>query len=298
MLLATKQDIRALLEENAEDVNGRLQRLLARYKGPCPCLAEAVRYSLLAGGKRLRPALVLWSCELCGGSRDAAMPAALAVECVHTFSLIHDDLPAIDDSDLRRGQPSNHKVFGEGLALLAGDALLALAFETLTQEGAEPAVTLAMIKELAAAVGWTGMIGGEAADVEGESAPPNLVLVRRIHAAKTARLIQACCRLGAMAAEAPVRETSLLEEYGHHLGLAFQAADDLLDLTGSVQALGKSTSEDAAASKQTYPRTVGIEDAHAMARAEAQQAAAILSSFGPQAARLISVAWYAVERQC
>jgi geranylgeranyl diphosphate synthase type II len=220
MLATVEVDVDFLLRQTAEEVNGSLTKLLAQYRGASPRLAEAMRYSIEAGGKRLRPALVLWCCELCGGDKQAAMPPALAVECVHTFSLIHDDLPALDDDDFRRGNPANHKVFGEAMAVLAGDALLALAFEVLASQTSPPALIAAMTCELAAAAGWEGMIGGEAADLEGESAPPDRALVERIHAAKTARLIEASCRLGAMAAGASDGQISALAAYGRALGLS------------------------------------------------------------------------------
>jgi len=297
MPIAADEDIAAALRRDAEEVNRRLESLLSRYAGECPRLAEAMRYSLQAGGKRVRPSLVLSCCELCGGTREVAMPAAIAVECVHTFSLIHDDLPALDDDDVRRGKPANHKVFGEAMAILAGDALLALAFEVLAGQTAPPAVVAAMTRELAAAAGWEGMIGGEAADIEGESLAPDRSLVERIHAAKTARLIAAACRLGGMAAGADAASLATLGSYGHALGLAFQAADDLLDYTGSPETLGKRTGKDAAAGKQTYPKAVGMEAARRIAAAAVDQALAALAPFGERAARLASLARYVLERK-
>ncbi|HVP09881.1 MAG TPA: farnesyl diphosphate synthase [Phycisphaerae bacterium] len=297
MSVAMDEDIKSLLQNEAERVNRRLQALLGTYQGACPRLAEAMRYSLDAGGKRLRPALVLWCCELCGGDTEKAMPAALAVECVHTFSLIHDDLPALDNDDVRRGKPTNHKVFGEAMAILAGDGLLALAFELLARDVSDPRKTLAMIRELADAAGWQGMIGGEAADVQGESLPPDAAVVSRIHAAKTARLIEAACRLGGIAAGAAEKQLSVLGSYGEALGLAFQAADDLLDLTGGAKAIGKKTGKDAASGKQTYPRAVGTEEAYRMAMEEVENAIAALEPFGSRAARLVALALYVVERE-
>ncbi len=297
MPIAAEDDVAALLRRDAEDVRGRLELLLSRYAGTSPRLAEAMRYSLLAGGKRLRPALALWCCDLCGGARETAMTAALAVECVHTFSLIHDDLPALDNDDVRRGRPANHKVFGEALAILAGDALLTLAFELLAREATDAACRVAMVHELATAAGWEGMIGGEAADIESERLPPDSALVGQIHSAKTARLIAASCRLGGMAAGADARTLAALGSYGHALGLAFQAADDLLDYTGSPETLGKGTGKDAAAGKQTYPKAVGMEAARQIAAAAAARAVTALAPFGERASRLAALAKYMIERQ-
>jgi geranylgeranyl pyrophosphate synthase len=260
-------------------------------------LAEAVRYSLEAGGKRLRPVLVLWCCEACGGREADAMPAALAIECIHTFSLIHDDLPALDDDDLRRGRPANHKVFGEATAILAGDALHALAFEILAGEISDPAMAVAMVTELATAAGWEGMIGGEAADLEGELVPPSADLVARIHAAKTARLIQAACRLGALAARANDASFAALSKYGHELGLAFQAVDDILDATASPVQLGKRTSKDESAGKQTYLRAVGMEEGRRIAAVSIEQAISALGRFAANGGKLASLARYVLERQ-
>jgi geranylgeranyl diphosphate synthase, type II len=297
MSVAADEDVKSLLQHEAENVNRRLLSALARYEGACPRLAEAMRYSLEAGGKRLRPALVLWCCELCGGEREAAMPAALALECVHTFSLIHDDLPALDDDDFRRGKPTNHKVFGEAMAILAGDGLLAVAFELLARDVADPRTAVAMIRELADAAGWHGMIGGEAADLEGESMEPDVAVVARIHAAKTARLIEAACRMGGMAAGATSEQISVLGRYGQALGLAFQAADDLLDLTGGMATIGKRTGKDAASGKQTYPRAVGSEEARRIGMVQVEKAIAAIASFGPRGSRLASLARFAMERQ-
>jgi geranylgeranyl diphosphate synthase type II len=294
MATATGESIEAALRQTAATVDAALRERLARYDGASPRLAEAMRYSLEAGGKRLRPALVLWCGEACGGDQRTAMSAAVAVECVHTFSLIHDDLPALDDDDLRRGRPTCHKQYGEAIAILAGDALLALAFEVLGGEVADPAVARAMTRELAAAAGWQGMIGGEAADIEGQSMTPDASLVARIHAAKTARLIEASCRLGALAAKASESQLAALARYGHELGLAFQATDDLLDVTASSDQIGKRTGKDAAAGKQTYPRAVGMEETRRIAREATDRAVAALRPLG--GARLAALARFVLER--
>jgi geranylgeranyl diphosphate synthase, type II len=292
----TDENIEVALRQIAAVVDAALRERLAAYDGASPRLAEAMRYSLEGGGKRIRPALVLWCCEACGEDARAAVPAAMAVECVHTFSLIHDDLPALDDDDLRRGRPTCHKQYGEAMAILAGDALLALAFEVLGREMTDSAVAAAMVRELAAAAGWQGMIGGEAADIEGEAVPPDADLVARIHAAKTARLIEVCCRLGALAAKAPKLQEEALAGYGRHLGLAFQATDDLLDMTASADQMGKRTRKDASAGKQTYPRVVGMDGTRRIAQEAVNQAVAALEVFGAAGARLIAVAQFVLER--
>ena len=265
---------------------------------------EAIRYSLEAGGKRLRPALVLWCAELCSGTSyqpvreltAAAMPAAMAVECVHTFSLIHDDLPAIDNDDLRRGRPTSHRQFGEALAILAGDALLTLAFEILSSDVEDAAMSRAMTKELANATGSCGLIGGEVADIEGERMPADAKLVNEIHAAKTARLIQASCRLGAIAAHANAPMLSIVSDYGHQLGMAFQASDDLLDILGSGEVMGKAVKKDGTAGKQTLPRAVGVEESRRLTLAAATSAMDAIRPFGESARRLEQVARFVVER--
>ena len=296
MTISAAEDIRALLKQSADEVNLALDARLADLD-PCPpTLAEAMRYSLHAGGKRLRPILVLWCCEACGGDRDQAMPSALAIECVHTFSLIHDDLPALDNDDFRRGRPANHRKFGEALAILAGDALLALAFEILSEDVSDQALSVAMMRELSTASGGSGMIGGEVLDLAGQSSEPNVDEVARIHAAKTARLIQGACRLSGTAARAETSRFNALSEYGHALGLAFQVVDDLLDVTGNMEDTGKQTGKDADAGKQTYPRAVGVEESRRIADDMFERAIAALAPLGSAASRLTTLARYVVER--
>ncbi len=297
MTVAARQNILTLLRTTADEANAALQVALSRCEAISPRLHEAARYCIEAGGKRLRPALVLWSCELCGGTRKAALPAAVAIEFVHTFSLIHDDLPALDNDDLRRGKPTCHKVYDEAAAILVGDALLAMAFEVLARDVADPVTAVSMIHELACATGPAGMIGGEALDIEGESAAPDLDLVHRIHSAKTARLIQSACRLGGLAASADPETISALETYGHALGLAFQIADDLLDATANVEQIGKLTGKDAAAGKQTYLRVVDMEESRRTAKRYADQAVAALEPFGPAGEQLAALARYVIERE-
>jgi len=297
MQVAVADDFHAVLSDTSATIDAALRGYLHQYAGASPRLMEAMRYSLDAGGKRLRPTLVLWCCELCGGEAAAAMPAALAVECIHTFSLIHDDLPAIDDDDFRRGRPSNHKKFGEAAAILAGDALLTLAFENLSRDVDDAELAVALIRELSEATGGRGLIGGEIADLEGETKAPNADTVARIHAAKTARLFQAACKLGAVSAGADASQISALSGFGHELGMAFQAADDLLDVTGSFENMGKPVQKDETACKQTYARAVGMEEARRIAASHSDRAIAALSPFGDRAARLVAQARYVIERE-
>jgi geranylgeranyl diphosphate synthase type II len=270
--------------------------------GPHSRLPAAVQYSVTSGGKRLRPILVLETCRVCGGRAEAALPAALAVECVHTFSLIHDDLPAMDDDDTRRGQPTNHKVFGEGMAILAGDWLLAHAFSLLASDRYHPpaesqcprAILPALLQALSD--GTRYMIEGQGADLEGQTRAADRDLVRYVHEHKTAALIETCCRLGALCAGASGDAVAALARYGRHLGLAFQIADDLLDATGSSQQLGKQAGKDAAAAKQTYPAAFGLEASRTEAAREVEAAWHALDSFGGRADRLRDLARYVIRR--
>ncbi|MCH8806205.1 MAG: polyprenyl synthetase family protein [Planctomycetes bacterium] len=257
-------------------------------------LLAAVEYSVAAGGKRLRPILVLETCAACGGDDTRAMPAALAVEFVHAFSLVHDDLPAMDDDDLRRGKPSNHKVYGEALAILAGDWLLAEAFGLLSSDR-NGSLSAAYARALAD--GTLGMIEGQAADIEGQERDVSGSLVEFIHERKTARLIEACCRMGALCADAPPSLQEGLGRYGRHLGRAFQIADDLLDCTSSTEKLGKRTGKDANASKQTYPEAFGLEQSRARAEREINQALKAVAPLGAKGDRLQELARYVIARE-
>ncbi len=295
-MIVADSDIQHALGETAEAVTDALRARTADLHGWPPRLAEAVRYSLLAGGKRLRPILTLWCCEICDGERAAAMPAAMAIECIHTFSLIHDDLPALDDDDYRRGVATSHKVFGEATALLAGDALMTLAFEIIASDLDDPEMARGMTLELASATGGAGMIGGELRDIESEAHAPDVATTEAIHAAKTARLIQSACRLGAVAAGADEERMAVVSAYGHGLGLAFQIADDLLDTTGTLETMGKRTGKDAAGGKQTMPRAVGEAESRLIAGRHVEQAVTALAPFGRTAARLAALARYAIDR--
>jgi geranylgeranyl diphosphate synthase type II len=266
---------------------------------------ESVQYSLLAGGKRLRPALVLECCEACLGNkssrrqaeaRSSALAAAAAMEFIHTFSLVHDDLPAMDDDDLRRGRPTNHKVFGEAMAVLAGDAMVTMAFEILATD-ADPAVAVKLIRELAHATGPQGMIGGQVLDIDGEQQSLTLEELQHVHRMKTGALLTASCRLGAMAAE--VNNESHVEavtEFGRHLGLAFQIVDDVLDVTSTPEQMGKATNKDAASGKNTYPGLIGLEASKQEAYRQLSLALEALRPLGPDGNGLADLARFVVER--
>jgi geranylgeranyl pyrophosphate synthase len=269
-------------------------------------LYEAMRYMVLGGGKKLRPCLVLLAAEACGpggplprggGSAEAAMPAACAVEMVHIYSLIHDDLPAMDNDDLRHGRPSCHKAFGEAMAILAGDTLLTEAFTLLATRVEDAAVCRPLVRELASAAGAEGMAGGQVADLAAErQGLRDARLLEEIHRRKTARLIEASVVMGAISARASDAQEQSLREYGTHLGLAFQVADDILDAVGETQVLGKTAGKDAAAGKLTFVSLFGLEAARRRARGEADAAVAALEPFGREADRLREVARFVVER--
>ncbi|MBI4719126.1 MAG: polyprenyl synthetase family protein [Planctomycetes bacterium] len=284
------------LKRFATEFDARLAEYLGAFRDIPSELQEAMRYSALAPGKRVRPYLVVRCCELVGGRRADAWAPAAAVECVHAFSLIHDDLPAMDDDDLRRGRPTCHKQFGEALAILAGDALVVFAFELLATRMADPALAAAMVAELAGSAGGAGMIGGQAADILGESRPPEATLAAYIHDRKTASLFAAACRMGARAGRASPELIALLGGYGADLGRAFQIADDLLDLTATAQTLGKDCGKDERRGKQTFPRCVGREASRQAAQEAVQRAVSGLLRFGAAAYDLRELAAYVVHR--
>ena len=287
---------RDLLARFAAEFDVEFNRLLTPPEGAVEKLSESMRYTALLPGKRIRPFMVCRCCEVVGGQRAAAWTAAAAVECVHAFSLIHDDLPALDDDDLRRGRPSNHKVYGENIAILAGDGLLTLAFELLTREPFDPGRAVAMVRVLAVGVGHEGMIGGQAADVLSEGTAPDLALVRSIHRRKTAALFEASCRLGALAGGGSGDQVEALGRYGQLLGLAFQIADDLLDVEGAGEALGKKTGKDRQRGKQTYPACVERQGSRDAAGKLITQACSAIEAFRPAGDDLANLARYVVDR--
>jgi geranylgeranyl diphosphate synthase type II len=290
----------SLLKRHGDAVTNALRALGQRYPDAPPRLIESIEYSLVAGGKRLRPALVLECFAACGGAdagaaaSKSALAAATAMELIHTFSLVHDDLPAMDDDDLRRGRPTNHKVFGEAMAILAGDAMVTMAFELLATD-CEPAVAGAMVRELAANSGPAGMIGGQVLDIDGENARLSLEELQRIHRMKTGALLTCSCRMGVIASH----QSDLLPattDFGRHLGLAFQIVDDVLDVTSTPEQLGKATNKDADRGKNTYPSLLGLEKSRREAANQLSAALQSLEPFGTSADGLRGLARFVVER--
>jgi len=262
-----------------------------------PRLAAAMRYSVLGGGKRLRPLLCLMAAEACGADGDAALPAACALELVHTYSLIHDDLPAMDDDDLRRGRPTCHKEFDEATAILAGDALLTLAFEIIAQHTRPDAAALGCVRVLAEAAGALGMVGGQMADLEAEGRSNGTPeALEAIHRRKTGALLRAALRMGAIIAGADAPSRAALDSYGRAVGLAFQIVDDLLDVQGDEAKLGKRVRKDCELGKWTYPGFWGVEGSRQRARQLADEAVAALEPLGVGADRLRSLALDLLER--
>jgi len=287
----------ALLGKYRDEIEAALDGYLPPEGGEFARLASAMRYSIFAGGKRLRPTLVLECCEVAGGKREDAVPAACAVEMIHTYSLIHDDLPAMDDDDVRRGKPTSHRVFGEALAILSGDALLTLAFETITRRTKDAGLVAALTHELARAAGSDGMVGGQTFDVLSEGKPPDATLVDEIHRRKTAALIRASVRMGAMTGGASKAELRDLTHFGEAVGLLFQITDDLLDETGDDRRMGKRLRKDAEHGKQTYPRVHGVEESRALAEKLAAKATLALKKYGRRAGMLLAVPTFILSRR-
>jgi len=278
-------------------VDKALDRYLPKSTTKPATLHRAMRYSLFAGGKRLRPILCVAAAEACGGAIPQAIPAACAVECIHTYSLIHDDLPCMDNDDFRRGKPTSHKVFGEGVAVLAGDALLTIAFEILaTAEGSPRYKAPVLVRELADAAGSRWLIGGQVADLEGEGKKIDGPQLKFIHQSKTAALLTASIRLGAMSANASEQKLASLTAFGKSLGLAFQVIDDILDVTQTTEKLGKSAGKDVAAQKATYPAIFGLEKSRKEARRLTAAALAALDPFAEKANVLCEIAEYLLQR--
>ena len=263
----------------------------------CPAkLREAMRYSLLSPGKRLRPMLTLLAAEACSGSIEAALPAACAVEMVHAYSLIHDDLPAMDNDDLRRGRPTCHKAFGEATAILAGDALLTLAFESLAKHVHPPALAAACCATLATAAGACNLVGGQADDMAGPYATGDRELLESIDRRKTGALIHASLQLGGMTAGANAQQLSILDQYGRRVGLAFQIIDDLLDVKCTQDLLGKRVDKDAQQGKLTFPGILGIDQSARYAGELIDKARQAIEPLGPRAAGLDALALYVLKR--
>jgi geranylgeranyl diphosphate synthase type II len=294
---AKKFDISDYLKRSTEAVNAALDGFLPKAKTRPSTIHTAMRYSLFAGGKRLRPALCLAAAEACGGKREAAMPYACAVECIHTYSLIHDDLPAMDNDDFRRGKPTNHKVYGEGIAILAGDGLLTQAFEVLVQGKATGRYSdQAIVLELARASGSLQLIAGQVADLEGEGKALSESELRYIHERKTSALLCCSVRLGGMSANCTPVQLNALSDFGYYVGLAFQVIDDILDVTQTSEQLGKTAGKDVAAQKATYPTIVGLEKSRKIAKQLTGKAFKSLEPFRGKAVALEALAKYLLER--
>jgi geranylgeranyl diphosphate synthase type II len=304
MTTTTAPEAHSTLVHFLREARQRVDEALDRYlpvaddASGCPSrLAEAMRYSVTAGGKRLRPVLALMAAEACGADPDLALPGACALELVHTYSLVHDDLPAMDDDDLRRGRPTCHKAFDEATAILAGDGLLTLAFEIIARDVRPAEAAAASVRLLAEAAGPAGMVGGQMADLEAEERRDGTVAaLEAIHRRKTGALLRASLGLGAIAAgaEEPTRRT--LDVYGRAVGLAFQVVDDLLDVQGDEAKLGKRVGKDTGLGKWTYPGFLGIEGSRLKAVQLAEEAVAALAPLGERGARLAALARDLVER--
>ena len=266
-----------------------------------PVIFRSARYSVFAGGKRLRPILCIAATEAVGGPIDTVMPTACALELIHTYSLIHDDLPAMDNDDYRRGKPTSHKVFGEAVAILAGDALLTDAFRIIA--GQTPAENvparklLQVIQEVALAAGWFGMVAGQVADIESEGKAPDDKTLHFIHTRKTGALITVSLRAGAILGGANDDELDALTEYGRHVGLAFQIADDILNVEGDAKALGKSTGSDRSRGKLTYPALVGVETSRRVATELVEKAILDLQAMDERSEPLRMIARFIVDRK-
>ena len=295
---AASDDALAILKRHGQAVEAYMRDALKRQTHAPAKLVEAMDYSLMAGGKRLRPTLVLESAAACGsgGPNRSALSTAGAIELIHTFSLVHDDLPAMDNDDLRRGRPTNHKVYGEAMAILAGDAMVSLAFELIATD-AEPKVAARLIAELAHATGPRGMIGGQVLDMEGEQKSLSLEQLQQLHRMKTGALLRSACRLGAISANASEAQLTALTEFGEHMGLAFQIVDDVLDVTQSSEQLGKTAGKDTASEKATYPSLFGIDESLRRADALVSSGCSALDSFAQRAQTLKDLAHFLVQRK-
>jgi len=292
-------DLKAYLRSRQRKIDRALDRYLPRANTKPATLHKAMRYSLFAGGKRLRPILCLAAAEACRGNVDGALPLACALECIHTYSLVHDDLPSMDNDDFRRGRPTCHKVFGDGIAILAGDALLTIAFEIVSRtKPARRYNTSALLREISVAAGSQKLIAGQVADLEAEGKDVKRDQLKFIHENKTAAILKSSVRLGAMSANADARKLSAITRFGQQLGLAFQIIDDILDVTQTSEILGKSAGKDVAAKKATYPAVIGLEKSRAEARRLTRQAHNALSMFSSGDAEPLHVlANYLLERE-
>lgn len=288
------------LFEGKKQIDERIVEFLPNGKAYPESIHEAMRYSLLAGGKRLRPVLLMAAYEALGGERQVVMPFAIAAEMIHTYTLIHDDLPALDNDDLRRGKPTNHKVFGEATAILAGDALLTQAFILMTRaagmDSVLPEFILKAAHEMASALGSTGMIGGQVVDLESEGKSITAETLEYIHIYKTGFLIRACIRCGGVLSQATEGQLNSLSRFGAHIGLAFQIIDDILDITGDQEKLGKDIGSDLTKDKATYPALFGLEESKRKAEDLVDESIECLKEFDDRADPLREIARFFVQR--
>jgi len=298
--VATSFDINEYLLSKKAPVEAALDASVVSTIPQTDKICESMSYSLMAGGKRIRPVLCIAACEMFGGSMETAMPCAVSLEMIHTMSLIHDDLPAMDDDDLRRGKPTNHVLYGEDVAILAGDALLSTSFEHVARytQGVPAENVLDVVVRLGQCVGAVGLAGGQVMDLECEAkSDVTLDDLRWIHAHKTAALLEAAVACGAVLGGATPEEVQACETYALNIGLAFQVADDILDITASSEELGKTAGKDLEADKTTYPKLMGLEGSKAEARRLIDEAKASLAPFGERAAPLLAIADYIVDRK-
>src|SRR5580658_7990896 len=288
--------LKEFLAGETQRIDAALDRLTPAESTPPQTIHRAMRYSLFAGGKRIRPILCLQGAAAISDNAPGDLEAGCALEMIHTYSLIHDDLPALDNDDFRRGKPTCHKVFGEAMAILAGDALFTLAMQTLIRiKGLDPA---ALVEELSSSGGTVGgMIGGQVADIEGERQPPTPELLNTIHRAKTGALLRASVRMGGICAGGDRAQLEALSKYGEHVGLAFQIVDDILDVEESSEALGKTAGKDAQQQKITFPAVYGLDESRRMAAEECQRAHQTLEPFAGRAGRLHELADMIVQRK-
>ncbi|MBT8038189.1 MAG: polyprenyl synthetase family protein [Verrucomicrobiae bacterium] len=291
-------DLQPWLKAQQKQVDTALGGFLPRASAAPRTIHKAMRYSVFAGGKRLRPILCLAAAEACGGETEHALAPACATEIMHTYSLVHDDLPCMDDDDLRRGRPTSHKIFGEGMAVLTGDALLTEVFTIIAQT---PSCKRYEVKDYVMEIASTGgsrrLIGGQVLDLEGEGQSLSKQNLIRIHEAKTAALLTSSVRLGGMTANATPRKLDALTTFGYNLGLAFQVIDDILDVTQTTEMLGKTAGKDEAVAKSTYPAILGLEKSRNEAARLTRKALKALDVFGKKGKRLEQIARYLLERE-
>ena len=294
-------DLRVYLDEKRAIVEEALNRFFPRPEGPASDVVEAMRYSLFAGGKRLRPILCIAGASAVGGDESHALPVACALELIHTYSLIHDDLPAMDDDDLRRGKPTCHKVFGDAVAVLAGDGLLTEAFHLMGRGDlsghVSPHVLLKAITLIAFAAGYQGMVGGQVVDIQSEGKGVDASLVEFIHTHKTGALITASVASGALIGGGTAGQVVSIQDYGQKIGLAFQIADDILDIEGDTRTMGKGVGNDVRKKKITFPSVLGLEKSKEVQLSLIKKAVAMLESFDHRADPLREIALYIIERK-